>query len=124
MGAETHPRPSDGTPLFAEWLVNVGPPLLVLADLQVGYMLVSRNCLENASLSNHLAHGAFLAAVLFLLFRAYGLWRAAGSAWPGSAPDLRTRSRFMAAVGMLVGALSALVIVAQWIPLFFLHPCQ
>ena len=115
MPAESHPRPSDGTPLFEEWLVNVGPPLLVLADLQLGYMLVSRNCLANALLSNHLVHAFFLAAVLFLLFRAWHLWRSAGAKWPGTAPDLRTRSRFMAAIGMLVGAISALVIVAQWL---------
>ncbi len=124
MAVDAEPRPRDGTPLAWEWIVNVGPPFLVLVDLQVGYMLVSRNCLENEPLSNHLIHAFFLAGTLVLLSRSVGLWRAAGSAWPGREADLRTRSRFMSALGILIAGLSALVIAAQWIPLFFLHPCQ
>lgn len=124
MTADVEPRPRDGTPLAWEWIVNVGPPFLVLFDLQVGYMLVSRNCLENDALTNHLVHGLFLIGTLLLLVKARSLWRAAGAEWPGPEPDLRTRSRFMAALGILMAALSALVIVAQWIPVFVLHPCQ
>lgn len=124
MAIDVEPRPRDGTPLAWEWIVNLGPPLLVLIDLQVGYMLVSRNCLEDDRLSNHLAHGFFLLVTVLLLLKAWRLWCAAGSEWPGTGPDLRTRSRFMAALGMLIASLSALVIVAQWIPVFVLHPCQ
>ena len=124
MPVDVKPRPHDGTPLAWEWIVNLGPPLLVLADLQLGYMLVSRNCLEEDRLSNHLVHGVFLAATLLLLLKAWTLWRAAGSEWPGKGPDLRTRSRFMSVLGILIASLSALVIAAQWVPVFVLHPCQ
>jgi hypothetical protein len=124
MPVDVEPRPRDGTPLVWEWIVNVGPPMLVLVDLQVGYMLVSRNCLEDDRLSNHLAHGFFLLAALLLLLKAWSLRRAAGAEWPGTGLDLRTRSRFMAALGILIASLSALVIAAQWIPVFMLHPCQ
>ena len=124
MTAEVEPRPRDGTPLVWEWIVNLGPPLLVLVDLEAGYMLVSRNCLQDDPLPNHLVHAALLAGTLLLLFRAWTLRREAGAEWPGKEADLLTRSRFMAALGILIGGLSALVIAAQWIPLFFLHPCQ
>lgn len=124
MTADVEPRPRDGTPFVWEWVVNIGPPFLVLADLQVGYMLVSRNCLGNDALSNHLVHGLFLLATLLLIGKAWLLRRAAGPEWPGTASDLRSRSRFLSALGILIGALSALVIAAQWIPVFVLHPCQ
>ena len=124
MTADVEPRPRDGTPIAWEWIVNVAPPFLVLFDLQLGYMLVSRNCLDDDALTNHLVHGLFLLATLALLAKAWFLRRAAGSEWPGTGPDLRTRSRFMAALGILIAALSALVIAAQWIPVFMLHPCQ
>ena len=124
MTVDVEPRPRDGTPVASEWIINLGPPFLVLVDLQLGYMLVSRNCLENDRLSNHVVHGICLFAALLLLLKAWSLWRAAGSEWPGKGPDLRTRSRFMSALGILIAALSALVIAAQWIPVFMLHPCQ
>ncbi len=124
MTADVEPRPRDGTPLAWEWIVNLVPPFLVLFDLQLGYMLVSRNCLEDDSLTNHLVHGLFLVATLLLLLKGWTLWRAAGPEWPGKGPDLRTRSRFMSLLGILIASLSALVIAAQWIPVFVLHPCQ
>jgi hypothetical protein len=40
----------------------------------------------------------------------------------GRGPE--TRGRFMAILGLLAGGAFTLVILALWLPTFWLHPCQ
>jgi hypothetical protein len=124
MTADTKPRPDDGTPIVRLWVVNLAPPMLVLLDLQFAYMLVDHECRRGSSLSGHLVHGVMVALVLVTGLIAWRSWREFGREDPGEEADLRSRSRFMSVLGVLISALSLLTIVAQWMAAFFLSPCQ
>jgi hypothetical protein len=70
-----------------------------------------------------LVHLAFLVACLATLIPAWpGAMRPAlpDAGVPG---DNRDRHHFMSVVSLMVGSLSALVIVALWIPQWVLSPC-
>ena len=124
MTADTKPRPGDGTPLARLWIVNLAPPLLVLLDLQLGYMLVDHACRTGDTASGHAVHALMLALVGITVVVAWRTWREFGGGDPGEEADLRTRSRFLSVLGVMIGALSLLTIFAQWLAPFFLSPCQ
>jgi len=100
-------------------------PLAMLVQLQVNYALVNWAC--DAARWEWALH---LVALLALLVTAgAGLlswhnWRRAGGVWEDEGAGVIPRSRFLAAVGILISALLSLVIIAQWIPVFIHGPCQ
>ena len=124
MTADASRRPHDGTDLWRQWTVNLVPPLLVLLDLQAGYQLVDVSCATGDRMTTHLVHGGLLLAALAFGAVAWASWRRAGAVWPEDGGDPDTRSRFMAALGVIVSIGSALVIATQWLPVFLLSPCQ
>lgn len=124
MTADTTPRPDDGTHLGRLWLINVAPPLLVLLDLQLGYMLVDHACRTGDVVSRHVVHAVMFALVAVTGAVAWRSWQEFGGEDPGEGADVRTRSRFMSVLGLLISALSLLTILAQWLAEFFLSPCQ
>jgi uncharacterized membrane protein YidH (DUF202 family) len=106
------------------WLSIIAPPMAALTQLQANYALVLWACGRAQTWPLHLV--AFLALLVAvgcgLLARRN--WQKAGADWEDGGPGPLPRSRFMAAVGMLVSAHSALVVVAQWIAVFVYNPCQ
>jgi hypothetical protein len=106
------------------WFSLLLAPIAFLIDLEVAYALVPPACSSRNLLPVHLAHLACFLLTLYGLFTAWRSWRLAGATWPGEQGDQLARSRFMAATGLLVSAMFALVIVAMWIPTFVLDPCQ
>jgi hypothetical protein len=100
------------------------PPIVFLLDLEVAYALVPAACSTHNRLPVHLVHLACLLLVLFGWSTAWRCWRATGSTWPAEEGGPVARSRFLAGVGVLMGALFALVILAMWLPSFILDPCQ
>jgi small-conductance mechanosensitive channel len=68
--------------------------------------------------------------LIFLLATAGGgliawrSWTRAGRKWPDESANKIVRSRFMAALGLLISVLCFFGIVAQWIPQLFFNPCQ
>jgi hypothetical protein len=103
----------------ALWLGVLGGPVAFLLNLQANYMLVDLACESGARLA---LHAIALAAVVLtagsgLLARRY--WQTAGGA-----VESHDRTRFMAFLGMLTGGLFFLVMLAQWIPIFVVDPCQ
>ena len=105
----------------------VGGPLALLAALQVKYAIAQLWACESGTAAA-LVHVTALAA--FLL--AVGAGVAAASQWrpaarggdPGDEGGPIGRTRTMAVVGVALSALSALVIVSQWLPQLFLDPCR
>ena len=118
------PSPRPARELAALWGGVLGPPLLWLTHLLVGYIIVPLACRHDASLIVHgvTATAIVLGAALGLL--ALGNWRRAGREWPDSSGSVVSQDRFLAAVGVLVSGLIIAALVAQWLPTFFLDPCR
>jgi len=121
------------------WPALLLGPLVVLCDLSIVFALVGPAC-ENQSRS--VLHGvsiASLAVVAVMTLLAWRGWRDQLRAGPDRAlaadahalpsvtrADLHSaghRPQFVALVGLVLGALSLLVCVALWLPIWLLSPC-
>lgn len=105
------------------WPGIVLAPLLALADQSVAYALVQWGCHAQQFASLQWVHAVFLVATLATLIPAWpGAMRreVPAAAMPG---DTHDRQHFMSLVSLMVGSLSALIIVALWIPQWVLSPC-
>ena len=114
----------EGAAPAALWAGVLAGPLATLTQLQVNYALVLWACGAGREWALHL-----VALLALLVTVAGGLlswrnWRRAGAGWKDDGAGVVPRSRFMAAVGVLISAFIALVVVAQWIPIFVYGPCE
>jgi hypothetical protein len=106
------------------WAGVLIAPLAWALQMQAGYILVQPACQAGR---NTLLHIVTLAALLLAAlggFIAWRKWQQTGRAWPDEAAGALARSRFMAVLGLLLSVMFFLVIVAQGIASFVLHPCQ
>jgi hypothetical protein len=110
--------------IMALWTGILLAPAAFLTNLELGYILVYPSCARDSSLPVHLAHAVCFAAALAGALVAWREWRAEGTLWPGETGGPKGRSQLMGGVGAIGSLFFALVIVAQWIPVFGLHPCQ
>lgn len=102
-----------------------GGPLAVLASMQAKYLVVPWACGSGTGMAVlHLTALAAvsLAAIAGLL--AMRSWRRAGAGWPDEEGGPRGRGRFLGVQGMILSAVSVLVIAAQWLPDLIVDPCQ
>jgi hypothetical protein len=96
--------------LRALWTGLLLAPAAWLTSLEVGYLLVRPDCAAGTLLRQHVVHAGFLLIALGGLLVA---WRAR-----------QAERDFLSSLGVLVSASFVLVLVAQWIPTFLIHPCQ
>jgi hypothetical protein len=68
----------------------------------------------------HAVHGAFAVACVAAAVLAWQLWRATR---PSGADEAMARRHFLAGVATASATLSALVILAMWLPNWVLSPC-
>ena len=106
------------------WAGLLLAPAAFLANLEVAYALVPAACAARNTLLLHLVNGASLVVALTGGVIAWRSWNTVGRSWPNGEAGPIGRSRFLAAMGVLLTALCALVIVAQWTAVFLLDPCQ
>ena len=109
----------------ALWFGVLAPPFAALCQLQANYALTLWAC--GGPGRTWALHVVTVAALLVASgggWVACRKWRAAGSVWEDEGAGALPRGRFMAAVGMLASSLSALLMVAMWIPVFVYGPCQ
>ena len=123
-GSEAVKDFKEGAAPAALWAGVLAGPLATLAQLQVNYALVLWACGAGREWALHL-----VALLALLVTVAAGLlswrnWRRAGAGWKDDGAGVVPRSRFMAVVGVLISAFIALVVVAQWIPIFVYGPCE
>lgn len=104
----------------------VGGPLAVLAGLQAKYAVAQLWACGSvtAVVVNHVVALLSLALALGAAWLARSQWHRAGQSVPGDHDGFSGRTRTMAAVGVGLNLLSALVIFAQWLPQVVLNPCQ
>jgi hypothetical protein len=106
------------------WLGLLLPPLAWTLQMGVLYMLQPWECLhpDRVALSNPISLVAIVIAIAGGVV-AWRRWHALREPAPEPMEQLRSRGRFMALLGVLLSALFALVIIAQWIPNHLLSPC-
>jgi hypothetical protein len=100
------------------------PPLAVLANIEIGYALVSAACASRNTLPLHLVNTVWLVVAIGGGLIAWRSWEAVGREWPDGEAAPLGRSRLLAGVAVLLSGICVLIIVAQWIAVFLLDPCQ
>jgi hypothetical protein len=114
----------DGTRIGRLWVANLLGPLAALLALQLAYMLAVRACRSGELWPVHVAHLAGLGLAVaggMIGYREWLRWRNEPGGEQGGPEG---RSYFLAIIGVLVSAMAALVIVAQWSAVAFFRPCQ
>jgi hypothetical protein len=108
--------------LLAQWAgVLLGAAGWAL-HLQGSYLLAAFACTDVLRLT---MHGMSLVALAIAGAGVYFGWRTWQAARDGAPEGHRVeRSRFMGVAGIALSGYFALVIIAQWIPSFFLEPCR
>lgn len=124
MTTETSAPLADGTRIGALWTANVLGPVAVLAGLEIAYIFADRACKTGDLLPVHLTWVACLLLAAFAGWLGWREWHRWGGGHAGEDGGPGGRSRFLAVLGMLLSAMAALVIAAQWSATFVFHPCQ
>jgi hypothetical protein len=106
------------------WAGVLAGPIALALNQSVIYLLVTLTC-------SYGRPTVLIPAILLMLALAAGgafiswrNWQQAGSSTSDNGGDAMSRSRFMGIVGILLSALSALGIIAMWLPTFFYRQCQ
>ena len=104
------------------WAGVLAGPLAFALNLQTNYMLVDLAC---DSASRSLLHVVPAVVLLFIGGAALLSWNAFRDLERATTPNSHSvRAKFMATLGVLSNILFILLVLAQWIPVFVLHPCQ
>jgi len=118
-------------PAAPAWPALLLAPLLALGDVSLVYALVSPSCARQDSTALHSVAAVSLVLALAMTAMAWRHWRAAaptsGGVTAATYSDgsvAEARRSFVALVATLAGALSSLVIVAVWLPVWVLPACS
>jgi hypothetical protein len=124
MTTDTSTPLADGNRIGMLWVASLLPAAATLAGLEIAYLLVDRACTTGNLLPVHLTWAVSLGLALLGAVLGWSQWRRWGGRHAGEEGGPEGRSRFLAVLGMLVGAMASLAIAAQWSATFFFHPCQ
>jgi small-conductance mechanosensitive channel len=124
MEVEMEQASNDTNDGISLWAGLFTAPAVSLLNLVVAYTLVQLACRDADETGVHLALGIALLITAAGTIAAWWSWRRHGGGWPGEEAGAIARRRFMAMCGMLMSVLFLLMIVAQWISIFILSPCQ
>jgi len=121
------------------WPALLLAPLIALSELSIAYALVSPSCASQDRTSLHAVAAVSLLLALALTVLAWREWQgddlprapaadprqrhAAPTVTRADSADAAERPRFVAQIGVVVGALSTLVSIALWLPVWVLSPC-
>ena len=103
------------------WFALLVAPTLALADQSVAYATVVWACSHQQVAAVHAVHMLFLAGTAAGAVLAWQLWRATAPARNSS--EALGRDHFLAGLATASGALSALAIIAMWVPTWVIAPC-
>lgn len=112
------------TGLLPLWFGLLGPPVIWAVRFGVSYALVPASCSRE---SVWILQGVTLLALAGTVWAGLVAWRAWRTAEEGDRIDMgvvRLRTRFMGRVGVMESVLFFVVIVAEGLAIFFIHPCQ
>lgn len=120
--AQRELRSNEG--IFALLVGVLLAPLAWAGQQQTLYTMVSWACQSGHAVAMHLVSIAALAIASVGALVAWRNWTRAGRAEPDGEGGAEGRSRFLAVLGLTSSAFFFLVICAQWIATFVLHPCM
>jgi hypothetical protein len=109
---------------FWLWLGFLLPPAAWAIQLQTVYLTSEYGCKSGNFMPNHLASIFALLLAIIGGVISWRNWLESGKKWEAEEANATDRSRFMAILGMLTGALFTLVIFAQWLPTLLGVPCD
>ena len=101
------------------WFGILAPPLLMLLNLQLSYMMTPWVCRTGYTGAMHAVVACLLAVDVLA---GLGAARRLRADWKED--TVVSRPGFMAMLGVLESALFAAVLIAQWLPHLFLGACQ
>jgi hypothetical protein len=99
-------------------------PVAALVNEGLIYVTNMWACGTGSQLAMHIVPLLCLLAALGAGFVAYGDWSRVGRGVEDEAATVDSRSRFLALGGMAASALSALLILAQWLAIFVFGACM
>ena len=108
----------------ALWMLIVAAPVIVAIAMQTNFVLVRQACSAQRNIALYAVSIVSIALILATALIAFVTWRAEGTTWPTERPDLSSRIRFIAVLGMLSSGMSLLVVIAQGIATVLFNPCQ
>jgi hypothetical protein len=112
------------TRIATQWFSILGPPIAVFTQQQLAYMLVQPACMRRAMLLLQLPAlvGLSITAIAgTLAWRERTQARRRFSTDNGAVVGL---DLFFGWVGLALSSLALALILAQWLPILFLDPCQ
>jgi hypothetical protein len=101
------------------WLALLVAPILALTDQSIALSMATWMCAKQHEIPMHALHVSFAALIVATTLVAWRLWRATA----GVGDETIARRHFLAGLAAATGLLSALVVVAMWIPNWLLSPC-
>jgi hypothetical protein len=99
------------------------PAFAALLQVEIAYLSVSRACRQGSAVPLHVESAVALLLALGGVWAGWRAWSPGSRGFDEKGADPAARTRFLAAVGTLLGGLFVLVVVAMWLPIFFLDPC-
>jgi hypothetical protein len=120
------PGPTERAPVgnTALWTGVLAGPITFMLLLETNYVLEEWACRVGYWWPMHVVAAVATAIAVLSLLLAWRNWVAAGREWPTDAGGSVERARFMGALGVLTSFGFVLVMIAQWIPVMILGPCQ
>ena len=122
---------ADRAARFARWpgmlslsLGLVLGPLAALANQELIYMVNMWACGHRERGVMHIVPILCLIVVAATAVAAHLNWRSLGRGFEDELGAIEARSRFIALLGMAISAISAIVILAQWLAIFVFDPCM
>jgi hypothetical protein len=112
MAVQDSPAAEPHRHIAAHWFGILGPPLAGFAQQQLTYVLVDHACRSHAVVLLHLPALLGFGVVGLASYLAGKEWRRGGD-----------NDRFFAVVAWVMSGVATALILAQWLPTAFLHPC-
>jgi hypothetical protein len=102
------------------WFALIVAPLLALADQSIASALVGWACAHQSTALLHASHLIFLAITAGAAVYAWRAWREAPGRRSGGGV---VEAHFLSGVATATASLSAIAIVAMWIPTWMISSC-
>jgi len=109
---------------LALWTGVLTGPIVLLLLLETNYVLMQWSCAKGHQWVMHLMDVIAIAVTAFSLVLSWRNWVQSGREWPVDDGGSVERARFLSALGVLMSAGFIMALIAQWIPVMLLGPCQ
>ena len=99
-------------------------PLVALVSEEVAYVVVPWGCYRDAAGWVRVVPAIFLVVLIVLALVSFRDWRRVGGGTAADEATIADRTRFVALAGLGVTAISALMVVFQWVATWLVFPCS